>query len=63
MSTIKPLPTGIAGFALLGIYSWIMTGTNGTAASWAWLVLIAAVGLLAMAARAAVVARRTADDR
>lgn len=63
MPAVKPLPAGVAGFALLGIYSWIMTGTNGEAASWAWLVLVAAVALLAVAAQAATAARRADDDR
>ncbi len=63
MPGIKPLPAGVAGFVLIGIYSWIMTATNGEAASWAWLVLVAAVALLAAAARAAVAARQASNGR
>ncbi len=63
MLATKHVATGITGFALLGIYSWIMTGTNGEAASWAWLILVAAVALLAVTARAAVVARQANDGR
>ena len=63
MPGTRQLINGVAGFVLLGIYSWIMIGTNGEAASWAWLVLVAAITLLAVAARAAIVARQADDGR
>jgi hypothetical protein len=37
--------------ALVGVYSWIMMASNGAAASWAWLILVAVVLLLVVAAR------------
>ena len=40
---------GFSTLGLVGIYSWIMTATAG-AAPWAWLLLVAAMGLLAVAA-------------
>jgi hypothetical protein len=43
--------TGITVFALVGIYSWIMMVTAG-AASYAWIILVAAIALLAVAGRA-----------
>lgn len=64
MSSAQQLLSGIIGFALLGVYSWVMTGSSGGAGSWAWVILVAGVVLLATTARS-VAARRaaTSDDR
>jgi hypothetical protein len=51
----------IVGLGLIGIYSWIMVGSSGTTASWAWIVLLAGVGVLIWTARAAAISR--SDDR
>lgn len=62
-STVRLLGT-LAGFVLLGIYSWVMTAGDGRPASWAWIMLLAAVALLATSARsyAAVRAGERHDD-
>ena len=43
--------TATAALALVGAYSWIMMGTSGSAASWAWLILAAAIAFLAAGSR------------
>ena len=53
MSKGQQLAAAIVGFALIGIYSWIMMGTSGGGGSWAWILLVAAVVLLVWTARAA----------
>lgn len=58
MSSTQERLSGIIGFVLIGVYSWIMMASNGEAASWAWLVLLAAVGLLAATARSVTVRSR-----
>lgn len=51
MSHNQQLAAGITGFGLIGAYSWIMTSADGTAGSWAWLILAAAIVLLVSTAR------------
>ena len=50
MASRKRLSAGAMSIALVGVYSWIMMASNGTAASWAWLILVAVVLLLVAAA-------------
>lgn len=57
MSQRQQLIAGITGFVLIGLYSWIMTAADGTAASWAWVILVAAVVLLVSTARSVAKAR------
>lgn len=57
MSNHQQLTAGIVGFGLIGLYSWIMTGTDGTAASWAWIVLATAIVLLVSTARSVATAK------
>ncbi len=54
MSARRHFAAGIIGFALIGAYSWIMTASDGTATSWAWIVLASAVVLLVGTARSVV---------
>lgn len=50
MTPKKRSIAGGIGLALVGVYSWIMMSSNG-AAPWAWLVLVAGLALVAVAAR------------
>ena len=50
MATSKRLTAGAISVVLVVVYSVIMMATDG-AASWAWLVLAAAIGSLVVAAR------------
>ena len=52
MSSGMRIGAGIVGFALIGIYSWIMMATDGNG-GWAWLLLVAGIVLLVWTARAA----------
>jgi hypothetical protein len=61
MSVRQQFTAGISGFALMGLYSAIMMATAGTAASWAWILLVGAIGLLVMTARS--VAKAGAERR
>ncbi len=63
MSASQQLIAGIAGFALIGVYSWIMMASAGSAASWAWIVLAAAVVLLGSTARSVAAAREDGRGR
>jgi Na+/melibiose symporter-like transporter len=64
MSSTARLLSAVGGFVLLGIYSWVMTAGDGRPASWAWIMLLAAVALLLTSARsyAAVRAADRHDD-
>lgn len=53
MSSAKQLAAGAVSVTLIVIYSWIMTSSNGTASSWAWLLLVAGLVFMAIAARSA----------
>ena len=50
MKSKKRLSAGAISIVLVGVYSWVMMATDG-AASWAWLILLAAIALLVVAAR------------
>ncbi len=50
MATSKRLTAGAISVVLVVVYSVIMMATDG-AASWAWLILVAAIGSLVVAAR------------
>ena len=60
MTTTQQQLAGLAGLVLLGIYSWIMMATNGTAA-YAWIILIVAITLLVATARRRAGGRHEAD--
>ena len=62
MSSTQQKTAGILGLALIGIYSWIMIATNGSAATWASLILLAAIALLVTAARSLAVSRAKERD-
>ena len=62
MSSTQQMTAGILGLALIGIYSWIMIATNGSAATWASLILLAAIALLVTAARSLAVSRAKERD-
>ena len=51
MSKQQQFIAGFTGFALIAAYSWIMTAAEGTIASWAWMILAAAIVLLVSTAR------------
>jgi len=51
MTSRKRISAGAISLVLVGVYSWIMMGSNGSAASWAWLILLAAIGMLVVAVR------------
>ncbi|MCP3995865.1 MAG: hypothetical protein GY722_12500 [bacterium] len=51
MAANKRVWVGVIGIALVGVYSAIMMASNGAAASWAWLILAAAIGAIILAAR------------
>lgn len=51
MSNRNPVALGIGAVALVVVYSIIMMATDGTAGSWAWILLVGVVALLAIAAR------------
>ncbi len=51
MTTIQRSATALFGIALVGAYSWTMMSTGGSAASWAWLMLVAAFVAVGAAAR------------
>jgi hypothetical protein len=57
MSQKQQTTAGIIGLVLIASYSWIMTTTDGTASSWAWIMLAAAIVLLASTARSVAIAR------
>lgn len=57
MSNNQQLTAGIVGFGLIGLYSWIMTAADGTAGSWAWIVLATAIVLLVSTARSVATAK------
>ena len=62
MSSTQQMTAGILGLALIGIYSWIMIATKGSAATWASLILLAAIALLVTAARSLAVSRAKERD-
>ena len=51
MSASKRLTAGAIGVVLVIVYSAIMMATSGATASWAWLLLVAAIGALVVSAR------------
>jgi hypothetical protein len=51
MTPSKRLTAGMIAVILVGVYSVIMMASDGVAAAWAWLLLVAAAGLLIVAAR------------
>jgi hypothetical protein len=53
--------TGFAALVLVGVYSAVMMATSGSAA-WAWLILVAAVVLLVVAARGGFTAKDERQD-
>ena len=59
MSSTQKLLSAIVGLGLIGVYSWIMTAGGGNS-SWAWLILLAGIGMLVSTARP--VAARKADQ-
>lgn len=61
MSKQQQLTAGFTGFVLIAAYSWIMTAAEGTVASWAWMILAAAIVLLVATARS--VAAADAEHR
>jgi transketolase C-terminal domain/subunit len=62
MSARQRLIAVIAGIALIGVYSWVMTAADGTA-SWAWILLVVAIVCLAAAARSVATARGDHRER
>jgi hypothetical protein len=62
MSNKRQATAAVIGLAGLGIYSWIMIGSSGTAASWAWLILVASLVALASAGWA-VAGARSSEER
>jgi preprotein translocase subunit SecD len=62
MTKNQQLTAGIAAVVLVGVYSWIMTASEGTIASWAWLLLIVAAALLVVTARSVAKDRTGRDD-
>lgn len=52
-TTTRRVTFGIIGLALIGVYSLIMTASDGEAATWAWLLLIASAVLIWAAAAGA----------
>ena len=60
MTNLQRSITAVLGLALVGTYSWIMVGSSGAAASWAWVLLAGAFVSLAVAARGT--AGRQTDD-
>ncbi len=62
MSSAQQLFRGIAGFVLLGIYSWTMIASSGSAGSWAWVILVAGVALLGTTARSVAIQRAGSRD-
>jgi hypothetical protein len=57
MSTTQQIAAGIVAIVLIVIYSIIMTSSDGAAASWAWVLLVAVFVLLAWTARSVAIAR------
>lgn len=62
VSSKQQLISGIVGFGLIGIYSWVMMAGNGTSGNWAWVILLAAVAVLVTTARS-VAANRDSERR
>lgn len=61
MSRKQQLTAGAIALLLVGIYSWIMIATSGTAASWAWLILVAVAAIVVIAGRSAVTRSKSLD--
>jgi hypothetical protein len=57
MSNTQQVTAGIVAVTLVVLYSIVMTTSGGTAASWAWVLLLGAFALLGWIARSAVTAR------
>ena len=61
MSKQQQAGATIVGLALIGIYSWIMVATSGSA-PWAWVILLLAVVVLVATVRAAAAERGGRDS-
>ncbi|MDH5373365.1 MAG: hypothetical protein OEX97_10520 [Acidimicrobiia bacterium] len=62
MSSKQQTATAIVALAMIGIYSWIMMASSGSAATWASLILLAAIALLVTAGRSLATARDRERD-
>lgn len=61
MSGTQQVAAGIVSVVLVAIYSIVMTTSSG-ASSWAWIMLVAALVLLAATARSVATARSQRRD-